>query len=52
MKVDFEAYKKQMNELTTETVKFEFERLKDQADEISKSKKFRLISILRERGEI
>ena len=52
MKVDLEQYKNEMKQLSTETVKFELERLKPQKDEVSKSKKFRLISILRERGEI
>ena len=52
MKVDFEAYKNEMKQLSTETIKFELERLKPQTDEISKSKKYRLINILRERGEI
>ena len=52
MKIDLEQYKKKMQWMTTETVKFELDRLKDQTDDVSKSKKYRLISILRERGEI
>ena len=52
MKVDLEQYKKQMAELTSETIRFEYERLKDKTDDVSKSKKYRLLSILRERNEI